>query len=107
MLAGVVSARSLRAAKRYSMVISETHRVRSIGCLSFWHDANFFFFVIDERMRRNALCQKNIGADGGIRANHGVAAHDRGSGINANAVFDCRVTFFPAQRSAPLRASAQ
>ena len=56
-------------------------------------------------MRWNAFCQENVGADGGIRANHGVAAHDRGSGVNADAVFDCRVAFFAVQSpSRPERA---
>src|SRR5436309_11562742 len=65
---------------------------------SFRHDANFFFFVVDKRMRWKAFCHKNVGADSGIRANHGVAAHDCGSSVNADAVFDRRVTFFSAQR---------
>src|SRR6266576_4355195 len=78
------------------------------GCgivFSFRHDTNFFFFVKDERMRWNAFCQENVRADSGIRANHGVTAHDRGSGVNANAVFNRRMTLFPAQSlSRPERA---
>src|SRR5215510_13145907 len=70
------------------------------GCrlmFSFGHDANFFFFVVDERVWRHAVCEKNVRADGGIGADHGVTAHDRSSGINANAVFDRWVAFFSAQ----------
>src|SRR5438093_13417578 len=78
------------------------------GCglvFSFRHDANFFFFVIDERMRRNAFCQENVRSDGRIGANHGVATHDCGSGVNANAVFNRRMTLFPEQSlSRPERA---
>src|SRR5215471_12531400 len=65
---------------------------------SFRHYTNFFFFVVDERMRWNAFCQENVRPNGGVRANHGVAAHDGGSCINADAVFDCRVTLFSTQR---------
>ena len=47
-------------------------------------------------MRWNAFCQENVGADCGIRANYGVAPHDRGSGVNADAVLDRWVAFFTA-----------
>src|SRR5215471_12906336 len=65
---------------------------------SFRYDTNFFFFVVNKRMWRNAFCQENVGADGGLRTNHGVAAHNGGSCINADAILDRRVAFFSAQR---------
>src|SRR4051812_38063554 len=72
---------------------------------SFWYDTNFFFFVINKRMRWNTFCQENVGADGRIRANHSVAAHDRGSGVNADTVLDRWVAFFSTQSlSGPERA---
>src|SRR6185503_6309713 len=53
----------------------------------------------------NTFRQENVGADRRIRANHSVAAHDRGSGVNADTVFDRGVAFFPTQRlSGPKRA---
>src|SRR5205823_6393523 len=70
------------------------------GCglvFSFRHDTNFLFFVVNKRMRWNAFCQENVGTDSRIGANDGVATHDRGSGVNADAIFDCRVAFFTAQ----------
>src|SRR5882724_6256808 len=70
------------------------------GCgivFSFRHDTNFFFFVKDERMRRHAFCQENVRTDSGIRANHSIATHDCGSCINADAIFDRRMTLFSAQ----------
>src|SRR5438067_10273275 len=89
-------ARGARALARHSVL-------KFIACyggllLSFRHDTNFFFFVIDERMRWNAFCQENVRADGRIGADHGVTTHDGRSGINANAVFDRGVAFFPAER---------
>ena len=100
---------TLRTAKRLRLPLSF---LKFIACgfglvFSFRHDTNFFFFVVDERMRWNAFCQENVGADRRIRANHGVAAHDRGSGVNADAVFDGRVAFFAAQSPVRPRASAR
>src|SRR5882757_3866295 len=70
------------------------------GCglvFSFWHDTNFFFLVVDKRMRRNAFCQENVRTDGRIRANHSIATHHGGSCINADAIFDRRMTLFSTQ----------
>src|SRR4029453_6627963 len=73
--------------------------------LSFGHDANFFLFVINEGIWGPAVGEKNVRADRGIRANYSVAAHDRGASINADAVFNRRMAFFPAQAlSRPKRA---
>src|SRR6478735_3037562 len=56
-------------------------------------------------MRWNTFRHENVGTDRRIRANHSVAAHDRGSGVNADAVFNRGVAFFPTQRlSCPERA---
>src|SRR4029077_9964055 len=83
-------------------------KVITCGCrlvFSFGHDANFFLFVVDERMLRNAFCQENVRTDGGIRTNHSITTHDCGSCINADAVFDCRVALFSTQSlSRPERA---
>src|SRR6478672_4763534 len=100
---------TLRTAKRLQNL--PLSLLKFIACgfglvFSFWHDTNFFFFVVNERMRWNTFCQENVGADCGIRANHSVAAHDRGSGVNADAVFDRWVALFSTQRlSSPERAS--
>src|SRR5262245_9784493 len=85
-----------------SLVLHLTLLLKFIACgfrlmFSFGHDANFFFFVIDQRIRRNTRCQKNIRADSRMCANHSVATHDSGSGVNTNAVFNRRVAFLPAQ----------
>src|SRR4029077_10211308 len=50
-------AREPRALPRCSLL-------KFIACVcglvfSFWHDTNFLFFVVDERMRWNAFCQEN------------------------------------------------
>src|SRR5215470_15977457 len=70
------------------------------GCwlvFSFGYDADFFFFVVDERVWRHAVCKENIRTDSGICADDSVAAHDCGAGVDANAVFDCRMALFSTQ----------
>src|SRR5436190_17338968 len=100
---GAIASTRARALPRQSFL-----KFIACGCglvFSFRHDTNFFFFVVHERMRWNAFCQENVGADGRIRANYGVASHDSGSGVNADAVFDRRVAFFSTQGlSGPERA---
>src|SRR5262245_10766351 len=101
---------SWRCSRGRSLVLHLTLLLKFIACgcrlvFSFGHDTNFFFFVIDERVWRHAVCEKNIRADGGICTNHGVAAHDSGSCINAHAVFNRGMAFFAAQPlSGPERA---
>src|SRR5262245_56737944 len=81
---------TLRTAKRLQYWPHSLLKFILCGCglvFSFRHDTNLLFFVVDERMRWNTFGQENVSADGGIRSNHGVAAHDCGSCINTDAIF--------------------
>jgi len=57
------------------------------------HDPELFLLIIDQRIGRHALHQKNIAADGRSCANHGLAAENGRARINCDIVFHGRVTF--------------
>src|SRR3989440_6094530 len=62
-----------------------------------WHDAQLFFFVVNQRIRGNALHEKHVAADGAAGADYGFAAEYGRVRINGHVVLHFRVslaTFF-------------
>ena len=48
-------------------------------------------------MRRDAVGEKNIRADGRMGANYRVAAHDSGAGVDSDMILDRWMTFLTSQ----------
>ena len=53
-----------------------------------------------QRLRRHALHEKDVGSDGAAGADHRIAAHDGGVGVNGDPVFDGWVPLLSAERLA-------
>src|SRR5207245_1069393 len=57
------------------------------------HNPELFLLIINQRIGRHALHQKNVAADGRSCADHGLAAENGRARINYHVVFHGRMTF--------------
>src|SRR5204863_7252689 len=57
------------------------------------HNPELFLLIINRRIGRHALHQKNVAADGRSCADHGLAAENGRARINYHVVFHGRMTF--------------
>src|SRR4051812_37209492 len=64
-------------------------KVGASSFVFFAHHLHVHFFVNDERIRRDAVHEKNIGADGAARADDGLTTDDGSAGIYSYVVLDC------------------
>src|SRR5437667_100208 len=68
--------------------IARCHRLM----FSLRHDAQLFFFVIDQRIRRHTLHEKDVAADSAARADHRFAAEHGRVWVDGHIVLHFRMT---------------
>ncbi len=67
------------------------------GAFGFEHDLDAGVFLEDEGIGRYGVGKEDIGADGASGADDRIAAHDGGSGVDGDAVFEGGVAFLAAE----------
>ncbi|MEY5026869.1 MAG: hypothetical protein RLZZ244_2397 [Verrucomicrobiota bacterium] len=85
-----------------SVLAASDHPVVPLSvAMVFIEDHELSFLIKDEGARGDGVGEKNAGGHGGARSDDGVAAHDRGSGVQGDVVFDGGVAFFSAEGLSP------